>query len=210
MKSLLRHLIYKIKYPEAVVRRNAIIGGSFRCGRGVHICEHAFCFNTEISDYSYVGTFTKVQHTKIAKFCSIAPEVRIGVGRHPTHFISTHPGLYASEASTASRFGATHQFAEYLPVTIGNDVYIGLGSIILDGVTIGDGAVVAAGAVVTKDVPSYTIVGGVPAKVIKLRFPEHIISRLLKIQWWNWDEDMIRQHVSLFGDPEKFVSFFDA
>lgn len=101
------------------------------------------------------------------------------------HFFSTSPNVYRH-----------HDIRELLEwpiddykktVVIGNDVWIGSNAIVLQGVTIGDGAVVAAGAVVTKDVPSYTVVGGVPAKVIKKRFDSSIEKRLKESQWWNKD-----------------------
>lgn len=78
---------------------------------------------------------------------------------------------------------------------IGNDVWIGYEAVILSGVTIGDGAVIGARAVVTKDVPPYTIVGGVPAKTIRKRFPQETIDRLEKLQWWNWPKERIRDHI---------------
>ena len=81
-------------------------------------------------------------------------------------------------------------------IVIGNDVWIGYEAVILAGVTIGDGAVIGARAVVTKDIPPYTIVGGVPAKPIRKRFSQETIDLLLKIKWWNWPEERIRQHIA--------------
>ena len=90
-------------------------------------------------------------------------------------------------------------------VVIGNDVWIGESARIMAGVHIGDGAVIAAGAVVTKDVAPYAIVGGVPAKVIKYRFSPEQIEELLKIEWWNWDEEKIRKHADEFDNIESFI-----
>lgn len=81
-------------------------------------------------------------------------------------------------------------------IIIGNDVWIGYEAVVLAGVTIGDGAVIGTRAVVTKDVPPYTIVGGVPAKPIRKRFTQETIDFLLKIKWWNWSEERIRQHIT--------------
>lgn len=93
------------------------------------------------------------------------------------------------------------------PVRIGNDVWIGANATILSGVTIGNGAVVAAGSVVTEPVPPYAIVGGVPAKVIKYRFPTETIERLLRLGWWNWHQERIEQNISLFYLPvDEFLS----
>jgi len=171
----------------------------------VVICSSARLHDVEIAGYSYVGNGSQVQHALIGRFVSIGPEVRIGLGRHPTGFVSTYPGLYRSNASAAVPFGGTAPFDEYLPIRIGNDVYIGTRAMILDGVEIGDGAVVAAGAVVTKDVPAYAIVGGTPARVLKMRFPEPTITKLLEISWWNWSDEELRRWAADFGDAEAFV-----
>ena len=90
-------------------------------------------------------------------------------------------------------------------IVIGNDVWIGYEAVILASVTIGDGAIIGARAVVTKDVPPYTVVGGVPARQIKRRFPEQIINELLKLKWWAWDEDRIVLNISAIqsGDLSK-------
>ena len=81
-------------------------------------------------------------------------------------------------------------------IVIGNDVWIGYEAVILSGVTIGDGAIIGTRAVVTKDVPPYTIVGGVPAKKIRKRFSDNVISELLKLQWWNWSENKIKKNIA--------------
>jgi tetrahydrodipicolinate N-succinyltransferase len=92
-------------------------------------------------------------------------------------------------------------------ITIGNDVWIGYRAIMLPGIEIGDGAVIGAGAIVTKDVPRYAVVGGSPAKLIRYRFPQDIISKLLDIQWWQWDDDKIKSEaVTLTGPIETFIA----
>lgn len=97
------------------------------------------------------------------------------------------------------------------PIRIGNDVWSGFGSIVLSGVTVGDGAVIAAGAIVTKDVPNYAIVGGVPAKVISYRFNEQIREALLRIKWWDWDESKVERHADQLSTPDatEFIARHD-
>ena len=80
-------------------------------------------------------------------------------------------------------------------ITVGNDVWIGYEALILAGVTIGDGAIIGSRAVVTKDIPPYTIVGGIPAKPIRKRFDDETIAELLKLRWWDWDEEKIKRNL---------------
>ena len=82
-------------------------------------------------------------------------------------------------------------------IVVGNDVWIGYEAVVLSGVTIGDGAIIGTRAVVTKDVPPYTIVGGIPAKPIRKRFSDEVISRLLELQWWNWSENRIKENIDV-------------
>ena len=128
----------------------------------------------------------------IGKFCSIADGVVILLGgNHRTDWVSTYPfGLISEEAKQIPGHPATKG-----DVIIGNDVWLGQQSLILSGVTIGDGAVVAARAVVTKNVPPYAIVAGNPARIIRHRFSDETIDRLLRIRWWNWEIAKIKQQL---------------
>lgn len=131
---------------------------------------------------------------RVGSFCSIAPGVTILLGgEHKTEYISTYP-LNLSFKDLPKIHG--HPFTKG-DVTVGNDVWIGANSFILSGVTIGDGAVIGACSVVTKDVEPYTVVAGNPARVIRKRFDDETITKLLKIQWWNWDIQRIKGSVPL-------------
>lgn len=142
-------------------------------------------------------------HTlRIGAFCSIAEDVSIFVGIHGRHtidYVSTYPlGLIHGRARGKVPSATTKG---NLGVRIGNDVWIGRGAMIMSGVTIGDGAVVAARAVVTKDVPAYSVVGGVPAKIVKPRFPASIVEKLLRLRWWDWTDETIAQRLLFFSTP---------
>lgn len=133
----------------------------------------------------------EINHVKIGRYCSIADKVDINPPQHPVDWLSITARQYNKGYLEFDRFGGKDvQVKEWQSgkrVEIGNDVWIGTNAVIMGGVKIGDGAIVAAGAVVTKDVPPYAIVGGVPAKVIKYRFDEATIQELLALQWWNYD-----------------------
>ncbi|WKV08007.1 CatB-related O-acetyltransferase [Thermoanaerobacterium sp. CMT5567-10] len=162
-----------------------------------------------IGDYSYVYENTLIESGNIGKFCSIASNVSIGPDNHPINLVSTHPFLYDKKWSRKINIDTiNYEYKNDSPPIIGNDVWIGRNAIILRNVTIGDGAIIGAGAVVTKDVEAFSIVGGVPARHIKYRFPEEIREKLLQIKWWDWPEEKIRENIELFYNVEKFIKKF--
>ncbi len=146
---------------------------------------------------------TETSPLKVGAFCSVAGQTLFMCsGQHPTNSATSFP-IYSrmlnrpEPIENAGRPGG---------VTVGNDVWIGHGAIVLPGVEIGDGAIVGAGAVVTKNVPPYAIVGGSPARVIKYRFPPDVISKLIAIQWWQWDDEKIKREADVLTGPiEAFI-----
>lgn len=165
--------------------------------------------NSSLGIASYVGENSFIKNADIGRYCSIANRVVTVSGAHPTEkFISTHPAFYAVHNESGLSFTTKNKFKEnkYLDenlkkaVKIGNDVWIGENVTIIEGVRIGDGAIVAAGAVVAKDVPNYAIVGGVPARIIKMRFDEHMIEILEALKWWNKDINWIKKNSDYFED----------
>lgn len=157
--------------------------------------------------HSYCGVDCRISHCNIARFCSIGPEVVIGLGTHPTNHVSTFPGFYSTIKHTAN-FHVCPGLIEHRPITIGNDVWIGQRAMILDGITLGDGAIVGAGAVVSKDVAPYAIVGGVPARVIRSRFDDDIVRQLCDLKWWNWDDDLLQEMSHCFDNPRLLLRTF--
>jgi acetyltransferase-like isoleucine patch superfamily enzyme len=133
---------------------------------------------------------------RIGRFCSIAPDVSIGLGNHPTNYLSTHPLFFRSASVFADwnppdmGVARTADVIKDAPV-IGNDVWIGTRVTIARGVTIGDGAIIGAGSLVTGDVPPYAIFAGMPAKLIRYRFSPEQIAALLELQWWNYPLDVM-------------------
>lgn len=154
--------------------------------------------DSTMGDYSYVGRESRIIHADIGKFSSIASEVKVGMGTHTLDKIST------SSIFTEAKNGTKHSWVEtstvdpFERVKVGNDVWIGVRSMIMGGVTIGDGAVIGAGAIVTKDIPPYAVAVGVPAKVIRFRFTKEQIDKLLKINWWNLPDNQLREKIHLF------------
>ena len=158
-------------------------------------------FHSSIGRYSYIGPHSSLIYAEVGSFCSIASDVCVGMGIHDLKKLSTSP-LFTEQHN-----GTGHSWTRRTPfpfkrVTVGNDVWIGERVMIMGGRQIGDGAVIGAGAIVTKDVPPYAIVAGVPAKLIRYRFPEDTISRLERLRWWNLPEEVIKENIALFQSDE--------
>lgn len=157
-------------------------------------------YKAYIGRHTYTGQNTVVMDTRIGSFCSIAWNVTIGAAEHDFNKITTHSFLYNEydHIRPKKTIEAYDRFGK--EITIGNDVWIGANSIVLRGVAVNDGAVIGAGSVVTKDVPSYAIVAGNPAKVIKSRFSDEIIKELLELKWWNFTDDKIQEMYPYFEE----------
>jgi acetyltransferase-like isoleucine patch superfamily enzyme len=153
------------------------------------VCAWTKFTNSSIGRYSYIGRNCSINNTAIGSYCSVGMNVKTGLGFHPAGFVSTSPVFYKNKNVLGKSYVTEDKFQDYKTINIGNDVWLGADALIIDGVTIGDGAIVGAKTVVTKDIPPYAIVAGVPGKIIKFRFTEEIIEKLLKLQWWDFDID---------------------
>lgn len=146
--------------------------------------------NSAVGNHCYMGYGVFVSSATIGRYCSIGNYVSIGPGEHSLSFASTHSYFMAREGVNLTDEA----------VTLGPDVWVGVGAIILRGVKIGTGAVVGAGAVVTKDVPPYAIVVGVPAKVVRYRFSQNKIEKLLESEWWNDEPNVALKRLRYFEE----------
>ncbi|WP_257141129.1 CatB-related O-acetyltransferase [Bacillus sp. AFS015802] len=167
--------------------------------------------NIKMGYASYVGERSFLCDAKVGKYCSIGDRVSFIVGNHPTtEAISTHPAFYSTIGQAGIVYAEKNCFKEYKHVEdnysfiIGNDVWIGSDSKLVQGIKIGNGAVIAGGSVVTKDVESYEIVGGVPAKRIKYRFSENERLILENLAWWDFPNERLKELTKIMNNPKEF------
>jgi phosphonate metabolism protein (transferase hexapeptide repeat family) len=183
--------------PDAIIEESTL--GAF-----VEVGPRTRILHASLGDYSYIMEDGQVLFATVGKFCSIASDVRIHAPNHPTWRVSQHHFTYRSDEyfADAARDREVFEWRRDHAVTVGHDVWIGHGATVTAGVSVGTGAVIAAGAVVTRDVPPYAIVGGIPAKLIRMRFPEDIAARLLALAWWDWPHARLRAALDDFRGPD--------
>ncbi len=162
-------------------------------------------YKSTVGRYTYITKESLVQNADIGSYCSISEKVSIGLPMHPTDMVSTSPVFLKGNNYLKKNFSKL-PYESTRRTTIGNDVWIGEGVKIKSGLTIGNGAIIGAGAVVTKDVPPYAIVGGVPAKIIRYRFNEEQIAALEDIKWWDLPDDKISKIACNFSNVDELCS----
>ena len=193
LKYYLSKLIYYLQIPS--IR-------DCKLAKHTRVLPRCNLIRVEMARYSYIGTNTIVSDTKIGAFCSIGSSCSIGGGVHPTDRVSTSPVFYDSSNCFKEKnyISADSRNPVKQPQTIiGNDVWIGENVFVSAGVNIGDGAVIGAHAVITKDVPPYAIVAGVPARVLRYRFDEATIKELMATQWWEWSDEKLAENKDWFS-----------
>lgn len=212
-------MLYHIKqFPEDLFKRpernefNQLIDPTCRIinsyiGQYVDLFANTTLIDSSIDDYSYIAGNAQVIYSTIGKFCSIANGTVINPGNHPQWRVTQHHCTYRRKHYGFDSVD-DEEFFKWRKdhnCTIGNDVWMGHGTIVQAGVKIGTGAVIGSSAVVTKDIPDYVVAVGVPAKVIKMRFPEEIIKKLLASQWWDWDRKLLEERFKDLLDINLFV-----
>lgn len=204
----LRGFLKKIRFLKKVIfHKGSKISNSHFEGKNV-IGSNSTFINSSLGFGSYIANSSGLFNVSVGKFCSIGPNVVAGFGSHPVDFISTHPCFYSPLKQANFTFTESKSyFKEFKTnkngklVTIGNNCWIGYDVAILDGVVIGDGCIIAAKSLVTKDVPPYSVVAGIPGKVIKPRFDKEQISQILSMdKLWDLDLNWYASNFELFHE----------
>ncbi len=168
------------------------------------VCSSSHLINVNLERYSYVGNLCTVVNVKIGSFCSIADNCIIGGANHPLDWVSTSPVFHNGRNVMKKNF-SNHDYKTGKETIIGNDVWIGNNCLIKSGVKIANGAVIGMGSVLTKNVGEYEIWAGNPAKLIRKRFDDETINRLLESKWWNWDDDFLYHNAQHFNNINSFL-----
>lgn len=209
--GFLRRALYEIRlrrrFPHSVIHAGAAVDRASVLGNYSVLFANTRLVDSSLGAYSYVQENTTLYRAEVGPFCSIAGNVTIGLLDHPTFMVSTSPVFYDNTQPLPRFFVDENLFSQEAPRTvIEADVWIGEGARVKAGVRIGVGAVVGAGALVTRDIPPYTISGGVPCRSIKPRFDESICRRLLESGWWNLGEKQLFALAPHFVDPQVFLN----
>lgn len=198
MKKIVKKILFKILNSTEIVNTTTFSGFSRGVKNVVFEGKNAIPHGCNFSGKISIGFATTLGYNNfihgdvtIGKYCQIGTDVGIFAKNHPTNYMSIYinKNLFNGELKNLRQENT---------IIIGNDVWIGHKVIIVGNVTIGNGAILAAGSVVTKDVPAFTIVGGVPAKNIKKRFSDEIIEEIEKLKWWDLSEEELEKIKPLF------------
>jgi len=186
---------------DVIVGNHAIIIDS-SLESNISINRQNYVLKSKIGKFTYTGIGTSIRTSEVGRFCSLAWNVSIGGGNHEFEHVTTSPlwrfsMLDEGKMNHGNNRELNKRYGDFGSCIVGHDVWIATNAVILRNVKVGNGAIIGAGAVVTKDVEPYSIVAGVPAKKIKMRFDDKTIEALEEIQWWNWPVETIRANVDL-------------
>ena len=193
-------------HPSCLFYEGVRLDSESRLDRHVVLFDRVEVMGSHLGSHTYIQKGTQIFNAEVGPFCSIAGNVRIGLAAHPTEFLSTHPAFYDASQPLPIFLTEKRRPGQSVPRTqIGADVWIGESALILAGLTIGTGSVIAAGAVVTQDVEPYSIVGGIPAKLIRKRFQGELGKRLLRSEWWKLPTEKLKALSPFFENPSVFL-----
>lgn len=217
MKNAFRNVRNIINYffrPDIVIKKNCLVSRSSFEGLN-KIYENTVFINSKIGKGSYIGKFGNFNKVVIGRYCSIGNRVSVVSSTHPSEtFVSTHPAFFSIAKQAGFSYVSEQKCVEHvyydeklqISAVVGSDVWIGDDVMILGGVKIGDGAIIGSRALVTKDVLPYSIVGGIPAREIRKRFDVNKIDNLLKIKWWERNDEWIKKNINLFSNVNNFLA----
>ncbi|MGJ1514920.1 CatB-related O-acetyltransferase [Sphingobacterium siyangense] len=219
MTTLIRFLFtyfysFYLRRRGVYIKANVIISINTKFGGRNSINSKTNVYNSSIGFGTYLGKNVELNNAIVGKYCSIASGVKILPYTHPSKiFVSTHPAFFSLLKQAGFTYVNKQRFKETVHIEkderifieIGNDVWIGEDAKLMGGIKVGDGAIIGAGALVTKDVPPYAIMVGVPARKIKSRFNDDDINFLKHLRWWDKDEDWIKNNIELFDNIEAFI-----
>lgn len=177
----------------------------FRFETPVRMWPAVHMHQVSLGAYTYVAPVVSLRHMTVGRYCSIGDNLNL-LTQHPTDWLTAHPFAYSELFPPPYCGPSIEEVPQTLQTTIGNDVWIGSHVSVKSGVTIGDGALIGANATVTKDVPPFAVVGGVPARVIRLRFTEALIERIRALPWWDWD---LRELPLDWRQPERAMAMLE-
>lgn len=215
LKRIIRKIYLRIKYRDLILLGDATIRSSFG---GNNYIGRDSTLDGRIGYASYIGNGCEII-ADIGKYTCIGHDVKTVITIHPLEpFVSIHPMFYSIRDNQRKTYVHKQVFDEYkyadkknrYGVIIGNDVWIGNRVTIMGGLHIGDGAVIATGAVVTHNVPPYTIVGGIPARLIRQRFKPQQSAILCLNKWWDRPEEWLKNHVDYFDDIDEFIALLNS
>jgi chloramphenicol O-acetyltransferase type B len=202
IKDYLYHLItLQFNRANSISLRSRFLG-KIQLKSYVTIGPRVQIYDASVGCFSYVSSDSRLSNVKIGNFVSIGRRCAIGGFGDHKRGLSTSPVFYSNLSPLKFSFNVDNDFQHYSSVEIGHDVWIGDGVTILDGVLVGTGSIIGASALVTKDVPPFSVVGGVPAKIIKYRFSPEKIAEILELEWWEWSVGKIKVNIEMFLGPD--------
>ncbi|MFB9213652.1 CatB-related O-acetyltransferase [Vibrio sinaloensis] len=207
LKKNVREWIDKKRFPSSVIYPGVNIDKVSSISQDTVVFNDSTLIGSSVGPRTYIQKNSVLINSDVGAYCSISEDVSIGLANHPLEMVSTSPIFYDCHHPLPFFFADDNYGVEIFPrVNVGSDVWIGKGVMVKSGVKIGNGAVIAAGAIVTKDVESYSIVGGVPAKFIKYRFDEEIRTELEKSRWWELDDALLKKVWRSFQNPNELIN----